>query len=70
MFLATRTVLLGFLLPWTWGKSSWLLLALDKGYLFTAAPPDLDCGLAPLGPPAPVQPPLLGHGVAPLGHCP
>ena len=38
------------------------------GYLFTAAPPDLERGVAPLGPPAPMQPPLLGHGVAPPGH--
>ena len=66
---ATPTVLLGFLLPWTWGISSWLLqqsaallLTLDKGYLLTAAPPDLECGVAPLGPPAPMQPPLLGRG--------
>ena len=27
------------------------------------APPDLECGVAPLGPPAPTQLPLLGHGV-------
>ena len=37
-----------------------LLLTLDKGYLLTTAPPDLECGIAPLGPPAPAQPPLLG----------
>ena len=37
-----------------------LLLTLDEGYLFTAAPPDLEHGVAPLGPPASVQPPLLG----------
>ena len=82
--LATPTVLLGFLLPWTWGISSWLLqqsaatapyvgwgvslhgcsskvqpllLTLDEGYLLTTAPPDLECGVAPLGPPAPAQPP-------------
>ena len=42
-----------------------LLLTLDEGYLLTAAPPDLERGLAPLGPPAPMQPPLLGRGVAP-----
>ena len=41
-----------------------LLLTLDEGYLLTAAPPDLKRGVAPLRPPAPVQPPLLGHGVA------
>ena len=37
-----------------------LLLTLDKGYLLTTAVPDLQCGIAPLGPPVPVQPPLLG----------
>ena len=36
----------------------------------TATPPDLECGVAPLRPPAPVQLPLLGCGVAPLGHHP
>ena len=35
-----------------------------------AAPPDLERGVASLGPPAPVQPPLLGLGVALLGRCP
>ena len=55
-----------------------LLLTLDEGYLLTAAPPDLECGIAPLGPPVPAQPLLVGlllwaatpglrHGVAPLG---
>ena len=43
-----------------------LLLTLDEGYLLTATPPDLECGVAPLGPPAPMQPPLLGCGVAPI----
>ena len=46
-----------------------LLLTLDEGYLLTTAPPDLERGVAPLGPPAPLQPPLLGCGVAPLGRC-
>ena len=35
-----------------------LLLTLDKGYLLTATPPDLECGVVPLGPPAPAQPSL------------
>ena len=48
-------------------KAQPLLLTLDEGYLLTAAPPDLERGIAPLGPPAPSQPPLLGLGVAPLG---
>ena len=40
-----------------------LLLTLDEGYLLTAAPPDLEREVAPLGPPAPMQPLLLGPGV-------
>ena len=47
-----------------------LLLTLDEGYLLTATPPDLEHGVAPLGPPAPAQPPLFGHGVAPLSFRP
>ena len=47
-----------------------LLLTLDEGYLLTAALPDLQRGIAPLGPPAPAQPGLLGHGVAPPGRRP
>ena len=41
------------------------LLNLDEGYLLTTAPPDLECGVAPLGSPVPAQPQLLGCGVAP-----
>ena len=48
-------------------KAQPLLLTLDKGYLLTVAPPDLEHGIAPVGPPAPVQPPLLGCGVVPPG---
>ena len=33
-------------------KAQLLLLILDEGYLLTAAPPDLEHGIAPLGPPA------------------
>ena len=51
-------------------KEQPLLLTLDEGYLLTATPPDLEHGVAPLSPPAPVQPPLLGRGVAPLGRRP
>ena len=47
--LATPTVLLGFLLPWTWvslhecsSKVQPLLLTLDEGYLLTATPPTLN----------------------------
>ena len=41
-------------------KVQLLLLTSDEGYLLTAALPDLQRGIAPLGPPVPVQPPLLG----------
>ena len=60
-----------------WGISSRLLQQsaaaapyLGRVYLLTAAPPDLEQGVAPLGLPAPTQPPLLGRGVAPLGRRP
>ena len=63
MPLTTLIILLGFLLPWTWGISSrllqkvqLLLFILDEGYLLTATPPDLERGVAPLGPPTPAQP--------------
>ena len=66
-----------FTLTWTWGISSWLLhkvqlllLTLDEGYLLMATPPDLECGVTPLGPPVPTQPVLLGCGVVPLSRCP
>ena len=32
-------------------KAQPLLLTLDEGHLLTTAPPDLECGIAPLGPP-------------------
>ena len=62
-------------------KAQPLLLTLDEGYLLTTAVPDLQHGIAPLGPPAPVEPPLLGLlllvsgpglglGVAPQCHRP
>ena len=41
-------------------KAQPLLLTLDKGYPLTAAVPDLQRGIAPLGSPVPAQPPLLG----------
>ena len=46
-----------------------LLHTLDEGYLLTAAPPDLEHGVAPLGPPAPAQPLLLGCEVPPLSRA-
>ena len=51
-------------------KAHPLLLTLDEAYLFTAALPDLQCGMAPLGPPGPAQPPLLGRGVVTPGSGP
>ena len=44
-------------------RLTWVSLTLVVGYLFTAAPPGLEGGVAPLGPPVPLQPPLLGRGV-------
>ena len=51
-------------------KAQPLLLTLDEGYLLTAALPDLQCEIAPLGLPAPVQPRLLGCEVGPPDHRP
>ena len=62
------TIFLGFLLPWTWCISSQLLLQsataapyLGQGVSPQGTPPDLECGVAPLGPLVPVQPLLLGQ---------
>ena len=41
-------------------KAQLLLLTLDEGYLLTDTVPDLQCGMAPLGPPMPAQSLLLG----------
>ena len=51
-------------------KAQLLLLTLDEEYLLMAAPTDLECGVAPLSTPAPMQRLLLGGGVAPLGQGP
>ena len=48
---------LGVSLHFYSSKAQLLLLTLDKEYLLTAAPPDLECGVAPLGPPAPAAAP-------------
>ena len=57
----------GFLLPWMWDISSRLLQQstatapyLGRGVSPPAALPDLQRGMAPLGPPVPVQLLLLG----------
>ena len=47
-------------------KAQPLLLTLDEGYLLTATLPDLQLGIAPLGPPEPTKLLLLGRGVGPL----
>ena len=46
-------------------KAQLLLLTLDEGYLLTTALSDLQRGMAPLGPPEPAQPLLLGPGITP-----
>ena len=51
-------------------KAQPVLLTLDEEYLLTATPPDLEHGIALFGPPAPLQPPLLGCTVAHFGHRP
>ena len=51
-------------------KAQVLFLTLSEGYLLTADLPDLQRGIAPLGPPALTQPGLLGCGVGPPGRCP
>ena len=48
-------------------KAQPMLLTLDEGYLLTTALPDLQRGIAPLGPPVPAQPRC---GVGPPGHRP
>ena len=47
-----------------------LLLTLEEGYLLTATLPDLQYEIAPLGPPVPAQPWLLGRGIGPPSHRP
>ena len=46
-------------------KAQPLLLTLDEGYLLTAALPDLQCGITPLGPPVPLDVGLLLPAAAP-----
>ena len=48
--------IVGYLFHGCSSKAQSLLLILDEGYLLMAAPPDLEHGVAPLGPPAPTQP--------------
>ena len=44
-------------------KAQLLLLTLDEGYLLSATPPDLEHGVAPLGPPVPT-----GGEIALISH--
>ena len=48
-------------------KAQPLFLTLEEVYLLTAAVPYLQGGIAPLGPPAPAQPLLLGLLLAAVG---
>ena len=65
----SRTFDMGYLFTAAPAKEL-LLLTLDEGYLLTAAPPDLERGIAPLGPPMPMQPLLVGHGLLFLASAP
>ena len=60
----------GVSLPGCSSKAQPLLLTLDEGYLLTAALPDLQHWMAPLGPPVPARALLLGRGVAPPSRFP
>ena len=51
-------------------KAQPMLLTLDEGYLLTAALPDLQRGIAPLGPPAPVSHRSLVVGLVLLAAAP
>ena len=64
------TLDVGYLFTAAPAKRSRCSLPWTKGYLLTAAPPDLEHGTAPLSPPVPARPPLLGLGVAPSGRRP
>ena len=64
------TLGVGYLFTAAPAKRSRCSLSWMMGYLLTTAPPDLERGVAPLGPPAPMQPPLLGCEVASLGCRP
>ena len=50
-FWVSLTLDVGYLFTCS-SKAQPLLLSLDEGYLLTAPPPDLERGVAPLGPPA------------------
>ena len=64
------TLDMGYLFRAAPAKRSRCSFTLNEGYHLTAAPPDLEHGVAPLGPPVPMQLLLLERGVAPLVHRP
>ena len=53
----------GVSLQGCYSKVQPLFLTVDEGSLLTATPPDLDRGVAPLGPSVPAQPLLLDIGL-------
>ena len=64
------TLGVGYLFTAAPAKPSRCSLPWMRGYLLTAAPLDLERGVAPLGPPVPMQQQLLGGGVALLSCSP
>ena len=62
------TLDVGYLFTAASAKCSRCSLPWRRGISTQPPPPDLERGVAPLGPPVPAQLLLLGHGVAPLGH--
>ena len=60
------TLDVGYLFRAAPAKRSCCSLPWMRGYLHTTPPPDLEVGIAPVGPPAPAQPLLLGCGVVPF----
>ena len=68
-YLGFSYLVLGVSLHGCSSKAQLLFLTLDEGYLLTAAIPDLQRGIAPLGPPVPaattpqVAPPAAGPGL-------
>ena len=54
------TLGVGYLYTGCSSKAQLLLLTLDGVYLLSAGPPDLERGVALLGPPVPTQQTLLG----------
>ena len=51
-------------------KAQLLLLTLDQGYLLTAAPPDLERGVAPLSPLRPRSLKVIGNSLRAYGPSP